>query len=758
MEPQPVTDSANSPLRRATLMLIGLGLLLIAITASLFLSLRDRQQSVAESVREDAMWVVFQLDREASRLIEVIQVAQAAPTGAALDAIGLRFDLLYSRATLLEGDTLANNLRGADRLRAQIDAARFSILEIAGIIDPLQGDRAALAAALPALLRAAQGTRAFSNDLLISTNAQLDKERVAERAQISLQYRRLGGGVALMTLVFLGIVGLQFAQLSFISRTQRRLRHLSIRNERSARTARSASAAKTMFLANMSHEIRTPLNGIIGATELLTNTNLSAEQAGRVATIRQSGYLLLDIITDILDFSKLDRGESRYNLAPLALPELVEAVRTMMQSRATDAGLGFEIDAPALCVTSDFVRLRQVLVNLIGNAIKFTPSGDIRTRLEVCDGTRLRIEVRDSGIGIAAQDQPKLFRDFSQIDASASRKYEGTGLGLAIAKRIVTDLGGTIGVDSAPGSGSTFWIDLPVTEVGPVPAPAPRAEPAPPRRDERFGGRILLAEDNAINREVATALLERAGCTVCCAANGRAAVDRALAERFDVVLMDVQMPLVNGLAATRMLREKGYRAPIVGLTANAFEEDRRKCLEAGMDDFVTKPITQEKVASILRTYVASEPERQAISLIDTQQVAALAEDLGGHLFASMLDRSLSDTRALVRDCRDHLMSGDTTALDHALHTIKGAACTLGLRTLGETAQSLRGVPALDPLHLDQLVDLAETSVRAARTAMDPRQGDCGGGARERPAAARPVPDPIASAALPEPRGHADPRH
>lgn len=719
MIPSPIKWSATNRLGRATLLMIGLGLLLIAITAYLFLSLRERQQSVAESVREDAMWAVFQMDREASRLIETIHLAIADPTEEALDKLSLRFDLLYSRGALLRGAKLATNFSGSSELQTRATTTRQSILELADIIDSLNGDYEAMSSTLPVLLEAAQKTRMLSNDLVISTNAQLDAARVRERTHISLQYRKLGAGVVLMTLVFLCIVGLQFVQLSLISLTQRRLRHLSIRNARSAKAARSASHAKTMFLANMSHEIRTPLNGIIGATDLLKETNLSREQTKRVATIRQSGHLLLDVITDILDYSKLDRGESSYNFGPVSLPELADAVKIMMKPRSLDAGLTFEISAPNISVTSDFVRLRQVLVNLIGNAIKFTPSGGINIVLAVTDSQKLRIEVQDSGIGITKEELPKLFRDFSQIDGSASRKYEGTGLGLAISKRIVTDLGGKIGVRSSPGSGSTFWIELPVTEVAFVIEGDERNMPeASSFSTECFEGRVLLAEDNEINREVITTLLQKLGGNVTCAHNGREAIEIALAEQFDLVLMDVQMPNVDGLSATRTLREHGYHVPIVALTANAFEEDRRKCIEAGMDDFATKPITREKITGLLRKHIGVSNSQQDGSMIDEAQIVALAEDMGSEIVTDLLEQIVEQTRALLRDAQRLLDEGDMQAWDNSLHTIKGAALTLGLSGLGKGLQGLRTEKAFEVMEIGPILRLAENSVMHARKVLN----------------------------------------
>jgi signal transduction histidine kinase len=282
------------------------------------------------------------------------------------------------------------------------------------------------------------------------------------------------------------------------------LRELSVRNSRSAAAAEAASAAKSMFLATMSHEIRTPLNGIIGAADLLRTEDLDPAQSRRVLTIWRSGHVLLDIINDILDYSNLDANGVTFNNAPVSLPDVVSLVQDVFQARIADAGLAFDIDLPAITIMTDEIRLRQILLNLVSNAIKFTPVGRVSVRGILLAQDGLRIEVQDSGIGIAPEDHGKLFRDFSQIEGSESRPFGGTGLGLAICRRVVTGMGGRIGVESAIGQGSVFWVELPVTVLGPAAPVAVRAIPVQP--DVPRDIRVLLVEDNPINREVAAAL------------------------------------------------------------------------------------------------------------------------------------------------------------------------------------------------------------------------------------------------------------
>lgn len=696
-------------------MLIALGVFLIATTAYLFLNLRERQKTITESAREDAMWAVFQTDREASRLIEAIYAAKVDPTPETINNIRLRYDLVYSRGSLLSRGYLAEKFQESEILKSQAQDTQDAILNVADLIDPLAEQDSAFLAILPELAIAARLIRTQSTNLVISTNAQLDSLRVAEREIATNDYSKLALGVAIMILVFIAVVALQFVQLSLIHRTQQQLKHLSLRNARSAQAAQAASKAKSMFLATMSHEIRTPLNGVIGATDLLADTHLSEEQNMRVSTIRRSGHLLLDVINDVLDFSQLDANATTYNYSSVSLPELAETLESVMKPRAIDAGLKFNIDMPLFSASTDLVRLRQVLVNLIGNAIKFTPAGSVEVKGEIRDNRVLRIEVRDTGIGVPISEQSKLFRDFSQIDGSVSRKFTGTGLGLAISKRIITDMGGEIGIISKRNEGSTFWLTLPVSDVT---AARPHVAAKPPQdvsKQAQFSANILLVEDNAINREVATGLLKRFGVSVQSAENGQEAVDAIRSARFDLVLMDVQMPVLDGISATKDIRSKGFSVPIIGLTANAFEEDRRNCLSAGMNDFVAKPITRAKILQVLKDYAASSEAVSDASLVDSGQILAVVENIGQDLFLDMLNQLRVDAQSLVSLMQDDVGTGDLEKTDAAIHSVKGAAVTLGLSAFGARVQAMRTKRPEKNDTFETLLRLADESIVAARS-------------------------------------------
>ena len=386
--------------------------------------------------------------------------------------------------------------------------------------------------------------------------------------------------------------------------------------EAAIKEAERANAAKTLFLANMSHEIRTPMNGILGTLNLLAGTGLSEEQFEYAALARSSAASLLRILNDILDFSKVEAGALTLEPTNVSIrDEVRHAVRLLQEpARAGAIGLRYEIapEVPAF-VVADGGRLRQVILNLASNAVKFTQEGEVVISVRLKDTGKAWVEiefaVRDTGVGIEPAVLATLFEPFKQADASTTRRYGGTGLGLAISRQLVRLMGGDIGADSEPGKGSTFWFRLTM----PLPANG-EAGDAPAEDDDSqvFTGRILLAEDNAVGQVVARKLLTKLGLEVDVAKDGETALELWQKERYDLILMDCQMPVMDGLEATRRIRAlepAGCRVPIVALTANAMAEDEANCIRAGMDGHLSKPIDIGQVRAILRRHLSgARPE------------------------------------------------------------------------------------------------------------------------------------------------------
>ncbi len=739
-----MTDERRSRLTR----LLGLPALALA-TVTLFvtvvfsfLAINERNVIVAQSVREDALWASYQLDREAVRLMAEVNAARLSPGPETIDAIVTRYDILYSRVAMLAQGHYAEKFGSAASLTSQVAEIRRSIAEMAPVIDDMQSANALSGTASADLAERLVRLRERTEGLLIATNTRKAELQIAERERTQQSYMTLGAAMGALTLTLAGVIALMWKQLRDITRSKRNLHQLSERYAEAARLADAGNRAKSSFLAAMSHEIRTPLNGIVGMVELLDDDSLKPEQVRRIEAIRECSEALLSLIDDILDYSKLESGSIDLEAVPFDLAETLQAAVRIVAERARAKGIDLSMECDPVTVTGDRARIRQIAINLLANAVKFTPTGAVRLTARATtaqDGAhRLTVAVADTGIGIAPDALSRLFQQFTQADASIARRFGGSGLGLAICQRIARALGGDIAVTSELGRGSVFTLSVPVAHVAATAtrAAAPALPPAagagarePTRLSPTAGVRVLVVEDNPTNRQVATALLERLGVRVDCAIDGAEAVTMVQNQRYDLVLMDMQMPLMDGLEATRTIRALGIDTlPIVALTANAFVSDREKCLEAGMNDFLAKPVNRAKLETALGRWAsplaaapvapaaAAARDTSADVLFDPAQIEAMRQDLGDDMMIAVVQSFWTDVADIGVSLVEAVARQDHARLDRDLHSLKGTAQTVGFIGISRAAAAARAAMASgEPVDLGPL----QAAIMRTRAAQPP---------------------------------------
>ena len=528
-------------------------------------------------------------------------------------------------------------------------------------------------------------------------------------------------------------------------------------------TAESASLAKSVFLANMSHEIRTPMNAILGLTHLLRREGTTDGQRERLAKIEGAARHLLDVINDILDLSKIEAGKLVLDTVDFELQALVEEVQGLILDGARGKGLEVRVEPPAArqWLRADVTRLRQALLNYAGNAVKFTERGRITLSampIAERDGrVQIRFEVSDTGIGIPPETLSRLFQSFTQAETATNRRYGGTGLGLAITAQLAHLMDGEVGAESRPGQGSRFWFTAWLAPGQPLAAvqTVTAAEAETRLRALHTGRRLLLAEDNAINREVALDLLLPLGLLVDTAEDGYQAVARAKTADYALILMDIQMPGMDGLAATRAIRAlPGWgERPILAMTANAFDEDRQLCLEAGMQDCVTKPVEPRALFATLLRWLPAVVGPAATPPPPLPQTATHA-DLLLALFARLADLDLDLEQGLgmlhgkpdkylnllQRFATDHgddpprltaaARSGDRSTLKFLAHALKGVAMNLGIRSVADPAARLERAATDASVLADATaepiaaIELALTELAAALAEPSASDADC----------------------------------
>ncbi len=547
-----------------------------------------------------------------------------------------------------------------------------------------------------------------------------------------------------------------------LERTNERLEQITAHAREMALQAERANKAKSQFLANMSHEIRTPMNGIVGMVDLLMKTNLTEKQRNYVAVAVRSNEALLRLVDDILDISKIEAGTLVLKNALFDLSEAIGQTVDLFSEESRKKGVALvcrvEEGIPKY-VKGDPVRLGQILSNLIGNALKFTQNGGVSVRAGSRERAQERVEVRlevaDTGIGIAPGDQEEIFNAFSQVDPTMTREFGGTGLGLAISKKLAEMMGGEIGVRSRLGQGSTFWFTVQLEtadslECGDSVIHGLKGDGQVPDGDSTettcmlFDAQVLLAEDNPVNREVALNMLENLGCRTEVVDSGREAVEAVFRKRFDLILMDCQMPEMDGYEATRAIRRKeetevgaGTRLPIVALTAHAMEGDRENCLAVGMDDYLTKPFTQGQLAAMLGRWLEGTPTRGADSLtgdprdgqgsfetepgevrIDPKAldaIRAIEQQGKPDLLVKVINIYLENSLQLLEALRRAASQGDAENVKRQAHSLKSSSANVGALRLSALCKDLEKADnGFSAEEIDRMVGRIEeeyTSVR-----------------------------------------------
>ena len=728
-----MNDSSSAPgerpsARRQFGLVLVVATLAVVLLAVAYVQWRQYRllDNTAQFQNDGLGWSFSQLETEHLRLRNEMQKAldDTRPFDAVV--VQLRYDIFVSRIGLVDHARAQQMMLDEPIYGPALAKVRAFVVEA----DHFLGDspqqpltRASVVRLLPQL----DSLNVPLHDLALSASHLL-YERATLRNTAVRQHSQLGFALTLFQALLLLVLGaVVLRQLRASIKRRRSLEAIAESLSAARLEAESANRAKSAFLANMSHEIRTPFHGMLGMMSLLQDARLTPQQAGFLETAKESAQHLLLILNDILDISQLETGKLQVLPEPMELHQLINEVGALMRVQAQAKGLSMRVavspEVPRW-VQADATRLKQILFNLLSNAVKFSNRGSIELSVSVTTTGGLEFEVTDTGIGMDAETVGRLFQRFMRADESTSRRHGGTGLGLQISRDLARVMGGDITVRSTPGVGSSFTVLLPHRPAepppahSPVPVPAPDAAPAAPRRL-----RVLVAEDHPVNRAYLEAVLDKLGHEAVFSEDGDGAVRAIQAQPFDVVLMDLHMPGMDGFAAARAIRNmpgpRG-RVPIIALTADAFREARDRAREAGMDGFLTKPAHLPQLRDVLARHGGGSVEADSAPVMAVTQNSA-----PGRLdFATIDDvrRTLSPeqyTMLLLRffeDCAQAPgIETESAALRARAHSIKGAALSLGLGSVAAIAEELQRCAAdTPPAALAKLRLALEGNIAATR--------------------------------------------
>ncbi len=665
---------------------------------------------------DNIVWSFFQLESEYLKLRNTLRDIDREPAALDRDALQTRYDILVSRIALVEPERTRGSMQSQPIQTETVAQLNTFIAAADQFLGPgaapigVAGVRTVLVRMAP-LAQPVHDMAMWANDTMAA--------RVGERNALVREQNRISIALTVFqSLLAIGFAVIVVRQLRAREERGAALERLAARLQEARRDAEAASHTKSAFLANMSHELRTPFQGVLGMIALAEDGPLNDQQAEQLRTARESARHLLALLNDVLDLSTLENGQLKLSPTPTALHTLIADVEALMDGPARTKGIELRVrrdgDVPAH-VLADPVRLKQILFNLVGNAIKFTDTGSVLLETHVEDDlawqAALCFTVTDTGVGMDAATVGKLFQRFTQGDDSSSRRFGGTGLGLEISRNLARTMGGDIDVTSTPGHGSSFRLRLPLVRCAPAAedegdlATDPAALDTPPLR-------VLVAEDHPVNRQFLQSLLTRLGHDVTLRENGKLALDTAAQADFDVVLMDLHMPLMDGLTATRAIRAlpapRGG-VPIVALTADAFAETRQRASVAGINDFLAKPVQptdlqralarlfgrpRVKVSGPALARPAPGPEPTVAfaaglsSWLDLAVPELIFESLPAGTHEHLLKVFFDDHSGSLARLGRALGGPPDAALRRAAHAVRGAALSLGLRRIAETTSAI----------------------------------------------------------------------